>query len=179
MNDMEFEGWKLSLVGGRFGPAQIECRKTIGEMCRFDDRTINVCGQVLLVVALDGWKRKKESGSTDVRLSMNNPCPMSFDELAGLGRVAEYAREMLINLALENKSLEQVTKMIKSYYREAPDHAWPILLGVAGTIDGVEQFIIYPKVVGAIRQMQELFKKVGNVDVKDEVIGEFIAEPAR
>ena len=176
-NEMKFEGWTLKVTKGR-EDNQIECRKTIGEICDFDGRNVMVAGQVLLFVALTGWKRNHEKGTTDVRLSMNNPCPMSFDELAGLARVAEYARKLLVSLSLTRLTLEAVTAKLSEYYI-GPDHGWPIMLGKAGEINGVEQFIIYPKVDSAISQMNELFEGIGNVEVVQEAMGEIVAGPAR
>lgn len=181
MADMEFEGWALKVKTTRSGLTQIECRKTISELCGFGSREINVTGQVLLIVALGGWERNNEVGQSDVRLSMNGTCPMTFDRLESFVRVADRAREILVGLSLKNLTLDEVTTMLGEYY-SGSDHAWPILLGKAGTFgapDGVEQFIIYPKVLGAVNQMNELFEGIGNVEIIQHEMGEINAGPAR
>lgn len=87
---MEFEGWKLKRVKD-----QIECRKQIGTPFKWDCHITAIQGQVLLIVAKDGWQLGKRTGDNEVRLSMNNPCGMSLDELEGFVRVAKHARSLL------------------------------------------------------------------------------------
>lgn len=176
MTDMNFEGWKLKVVN-RGDLTQVECRKTMRGQCQLRGRTTSIMGQVLLIVALDGWKWNNEVGTSDIRLSMNGPCPMTFDRLESFVRVAAHAREILVSLSLINLTLQEVTIMLGEYY-DGPDHGWPVLLGKAGERNGVEQFIIYPKVLGAINQMNNYFDGVGNVEVIQHEMGEIIAGPA-
>jgi len=173
-NNVEYEGWSLKVTKGQDGP-QIECRKSFSAKCDYDGRFINVFGQALIMVALTGWKWKKESGKTDVRLSMNGPCPMDFDDLATFGRVAEHARKILVNLNLKQITFGELMTTLQDYYNHQPDHSWPVMVGKAGMVKGMEQFVIYPKVAGAISQMNELFEEIGNVEVKQEEVGPVIA----
>ena len=177
MANMEYDGWKLKVVT-RDNQRQIECRKTFRDQCELRGFASSIMGQVLLIIALDGWKWNNETGTSDVRLSMNGPCPMTFDRLESFVRVADHARKILVKLDFKNLTLEEITTMLGAYYT-LPSHGWPILLGKAGECDGVEQFIIYPKVLGAIRQMNDLFEGVGNVEIIQHEIGDFIAAPAR
>ena len=176
MTDMDFEGWELTVVT-RDDKSQVECRKTISDQCKHNGRSSTMMGQVLLIVSNDGWKWNNETGTSDVRLSMNGACSMTLARLQTFVDVTDHARKILKNLSLKIMTLEEITAALSKYYI-GPDHGWPVLLGKAGTFeapDGVEQFVIYPKVLGAINQMNELFENVGNVEVKQEEIGPAVA----
>lgn len=177
MSNMKFEGWTLKVTKGLNGD-QVECRKTFSHVGTTRGNTYNIFGQALLIVSLKGWKWNTETGTLDVRLSMNGPCPMNFDDLAGLERVAEHARMVLVNRNLKTSTLIEVKAAISGCYPHLSDYAWPVMLGQAGTIEGVEQFIVYPKEAFAIAQMNELFEGVGNVEVIQKEMGPIVAAPA-
>lgn len=89
----------------------------------------------------------------------------------------EIRRELELAVTV-TKTKEEIMDLLEVYYC-GPYHTWPILLGEAAVVDGVQQFIVYPRDDGAITHMTLLFQGVRNVEVNDEVMGPIIAAPAR
>ena len=89
----------------------------------------------------------------------------------------EIRRELEIAQTV-TKTKEEVMDLLEVYYH-GPYTTWPLLLGEAGMIDGVEQLIIYPRDDSAITHMTLMFKGVRNVQVEDKALGPIVAGPAR
>lgn len=100
--DKNFKGWDLKLVGKTSERPRIECRRTFSSMGKLHthahDQNYNIFGQALMIIALNGWSYSNTSADTEIRLSMNGPCPMSHDDLSDMTAVASYACLILKNL---------------------------------------------------------------------------------
>lgn len=94
--DADMLKWKAKLVSGRGGHKTIEIRKVF---------TSVDYSNVLIIVSNDGWDmgehenrthpRHRNTRGLNVRLSMNNPARMTFDDLAEMNAAIEEARAIL------------------------------------------------------------------------------------
>lgn len=94
MSQEDQEKWKGKLINKGKPNARVELRKSFEAT------------QLLLIVALDGWDYKNESRTPDrwgrstlgknVRMSMNGPLSLSFEEMQEMSQVIQEAKEAML-----------------------------------------------------------------------------------